>query len=237
MTPATIVRDESFAGTRGRQATRLPSVFSGLTVLPHVERAYWRGMAVYSLEDPAAHIYVLLSGRVKIVRASMAGQNKITSIRHRGDVFGELALAGNAIEARRSDEAVALETTRVAMIRVEDFWRLKAGDPAVVQGALQCLTARLAEAHRQIETLVFDNNHRRLARALLEQYGNAARVGETSVRLTHEELAELIGSSREVVTSLMIELRRLGLVDYKRGNVYPRLPELERFLAEGNLPE
>lgn len=215
-----------------RSSVGLLPDLSTLTGLPHVERTYWRGMRVYSFEDAATHFYVLLSGRVKIVRASAAGQNKIVSIRHRGEVFGELALSGSAIEARRSDEAVALETTRAAVIRAEDFWRTKGSDPAVVRSVLQCLSARLAEAHRQIETLVFENNHRRLARVLLEQYGDAVRAGESSVRLTHEELAELIGSSREVVTGLMIELRRWGLVDYKRGNVWPRLPELERFLNE-----
>lgn len=206
--------------------------FAVLTSLPHLERTYWRGMTIYSLEDAATHLYVVLSGRIKIMRASAAGQNKIISIRWRGDLFGELALMGQAVEARRSDEAVALDTTRVAVIRVEDFWRSKNNDPATMHGLLQYLTARLAEAHQQIETLVFENNHRRLARALLEQYRDARRVGENSVRLTHEELAELIGSSREVVTSLMIELRKLGLVDYKRGNVYPHLVGLQQFLAE-----
>ncbi|HKR59578.1 MAG TPA: hypothetical protein VJS64_07575 [Pyrinomonadaceae bacterium] len=45
--------------------------------LPHVEKTFWRGMPVYSLEDPAAHLYVVLKGRVKIVRASSEGQQKI----------------------------------------------------------------------------------------------------------------------------------------------------------------
>jgi CRP/FNR family transcriptional regulator len=172
------------------------------------------------------------TGRVKILRASAHGQNKIISIRYRGDVFGELALAGSAVEARRSDEAVALETTRVAVIRAEDFWHATRHDSAAVQSVLRCLTARLAEAHRQIESLVFDNNYRRLARALLDLSLDASRVGETSIRLTHEELAELIGSTREVVTSMMIELRQRGLIEYKRGEVRPHLSKLVEFLTE-----
>ena len=61
---------------------------------------------------------------------------------------------------------------------------------------------RLDEAHRQIESLVFDNNSRRLMRALFDLSSEASRVGEASVRLTHEEIAGLIGSAREAVTGL-----------------------------------
>jgi CRP/FNR family transcriptional regulator len=50
------------------------------------------------------------------------------------------------------------------------------------------------------------------------------------VRLTHEELAELIGSTREVVTGMMIEFRQRGLIDYKRGDIRPNLPGLIHFL-------
>ena len=151
-------------------------------------------------------------------------------------MFGELALAGGTVESRRSDEAVALDTTRVAVINVEDFWRMMRNDPASAREALVCLTARLDEAHRQIESLVFDDNPRRLMRVLLDHSREASRAGEASVRLTHEEIAGLIGSAREVVTGLMLDLRRRGLIDYKRGEVRPCLPKLARFLEEEELP-
>jgi CRP/FNR family transcriptional regulator len=204
--------------------------FPNLLNLPHVERTFWRGMTIYRLEDPATNIYVVVKGRVKIVRASSEGQQKITSIRYRGEVFGELALAGGTVEARRSDEAVALDTTRVAVIRLQDFQQAARREPAITQTAMQHLTERLAQALRQIESLVFDNNHLRLAKALLDLSNEAARAGESSVRLTHEELAELIGSTREVVTGMMIDFRQRGLVDYKRGDIRPNLPRLMRFL-------
>jgi CRP/FNR family transcriptional regulator len=222
--------------SRRSEEPGLPQSFPSLANLPQVERAFWRGTTIYSLDELAVNIYFVRSGRVKIVRASRHGQHKIISIRYRGEVFGELALAGSAVEARRCDEAIALETSRVAIIRAEDFWRETRHDAAAVQSVLRCLTSRLAEAHRQIESLVFDNNYRRLARALLDLSLDASRVGEASIRLTHEELAELIGSTREVVTSMMIELRQRGLIEYKRGEVRPSLPKLLQFLAEENAP-
>ncbi len=212
--------------------TWLPG-FPNLLSLPHVEKTFWRGMAVYSLEDAATDLYVVLKGRVKIMRSSPEGQQKIISIRYRGEIFGELALAGGEVEPRRSDEAVALDTTRVAVIRAADFWQAAHRDPSLMRSALQHMTARLAEAHREVESLVFDNNHRRLAQALLVLSDEAARAGEPSVRLTHEELAELIGSTREVVTGMMIEFRQQGVIEYKRGDIRPNLTRLVQFLSEG----
>jgi CRP/FNR family transcriptional regulator, cyclic AMP receptor protein len=213
---------------------RLPGLpgFPTLVNVPHIEKTFWRGMTIYTYEDAATHLYFSLKGRVKILRASPEGQQKITSIRYPGEVFGELALAGNAVGGRRSDEAMALDTTRVALLRVSDFWHAIKNDPSAMQSAIQHLTARLSEAQQQIGALVFENNQRRLAQALLEQSAAARRTGEDSVRLTHEELAELIGSTREVVTGMMIEFRQHGLIDYKRGEVRPRTARLEQFLLE-----
>jgi len=207
--------------------------FPNLLNLPHIEKTFWRGMTIYSLEDSTSHVYVVLKGRVKVLRTSAEGQQKILSIRYRGELFGELALAGGGVETRRSDEAVALDTTRVAVIRVADFWNAARRDPVLMQNAMQYVTRQLGEAHRQIESLVFENNHRRLARALLDLAGEATRAGESSIRLTHEELAELIGSTREVVTGMMIEFRQHGLIEYKRGDIRPSLSRLSHFLESG----
>jgi CRP/FNR family transcriptional regulator, cyclic AMP receptor protein len=209
-----------------------PHGLPALSKLSHIVRMFWRGTTIYSPDDPTTHLYSIISGRVKILRASASGQRKIISIRYRGDLFGESALACGAVEARRSDEAVALDTTRVAVFRVEDLWRVMRIDPAAARDALGYLAERLDEAHRQIESLVFDDNSRRLMRALIDLSSEASRAGESSVRLTHEEIAGLIGSAREVVTGLMLDLRRRGLIDYKRGEVRPCLPKLARFLQE-----
>lgn len=66
----------------------LPAILS----LPHVERDYRRGGRIFGVEDPATHLYVVVQGRVKILRASADGHQKILALRHRGDLFGEQAL-------------------------------------------------------------------------------------------------------------------------------------------------
>jgi len=205
---------------------------ASLLSLPHIERTFWRGMSVYKPEDPISSIYVLLKGRVKLIRSSVEGQQKILSLRYQGDLFGELALAGSSIEGIRSDEAVALDSARVAVIRLSDFWQAVRRDEGLMKMTMQYLAGRLAESSRHIESLVFDNNHRRLARLLVDLARDAQRNGETSVRLTHEELAELIGSTREVVTGMMIEFRQRKLIEYKRGDIRPNLPRLLKSLSE-----
>ena len=92
------------------------------------------------------------------------------------------------------------------------------------------VTRRLSEAHSQIESLVFDNNQRRLAAPCSGFLTRRRRSANRVSRLTHEELAELIGSTREVVTGMMIEFRQRGLIDYKRGDIRPNLPGLIHFL-------
>ena len=206
------------------------TTFPNLLNLPHIEKTFWRGMTIYSLEDSATHLYVVLKGRVKILRTSSDGEQKIVSIRYTGDIFGELALACGSTDARRSDEAVALDTTRVALVRIGDFWNVARRDSTLMQNAMQYVTRQLAEAYRQIESLVFENNHTRLAGALMDLADDAKRNGESNIRLTHEELAELIGSTREVVTGMMIEFRQSGLIDYKRGNISPNVGKLTQFL-------
>ena len=180
-------------------------------------------------KEPATNLYVILKGRVKILRSSSEGQQQISRSWLSGRDVWELALAGPGAEARRGDEAVALDTTRVAVIRVADFWNAVRRDPSLMQVTIEHLASRLGDSHRQIESLVFDNNHRRLARMLLELSKDAAQAGEPSVRLTHEELAELIGSTREVVTGMMIEFRQQGLIEYKRGDIRPNPIALFQF--------
>ena len=76
--------------------------FPNLLNLPHIEKTFWRGMPVYSLEEPASHVYVVLKGRVKILRTSADGQQKILSIRYRGEfidgtVFDSSDAAGGPV--------------------------------------------------------------------------------------------------------------------------------------------
>ncbi|QUV85042.1 MULTISPECIES: Crp/Fnr family transcriptional regulator [Chloracidobacterium] len=190
------------------------------------EREYHRNETIYHLDDPADHIFYILSGSVKITRVSDDGKEKIISIHRAGEIFGELCFC--EVDDRRSDQAVAMEPTRVLAIRVHDFLAMLRENPKALLDMLSLFCKRLSEAQQQIETLAFDNTTRRLARVLLKSSSDS---GLERLRLTHEELAQMVGTSREIITTIMNQFREEGLIDYRRSEVSPHVEKLRQFLV------
>ncbi|MGQ9896318.1 MAG: Crp/Fnr family transcriptional regulator [Acidobacteriota bacterium] len=190
------------------------------------EREYHRNETIYHLDDPADHIFYILSGSVKITRVSDDGKEKIISIHRAGEIFGELCFC--EVDDRRSDQAVAMEATRVLAIRVYDFLAMLRENPKALLDMLSLFCKRLSEAQQQIETLAFDNTTRRLARVLLKSSSDS---GLERLRLTHEELAQMVGTSREIITTIMNQFREEGLIDYRRSEVSPHVEKLRQFLV------
>lgn len=199
--------------------------------------SFERNQVIYFTGDPADSLYQIISGRVKVVRVSPEGKEKIIDIYQDGDFFGELCICGGG---KRADQAIALEPVRVTAFKIQGLLQLLPRKPELTLDLLQLVCGRLSEYQDQIATLAFDNVAARLAREILRlsqapgsrQENGAIRLG---VNLTHEEFAQLIGTSREIVTTLMNQFRQKGLLDYSRRriHVYPEL--LRGFLdASGN---
>ncbi|MFQ5663076.1 MAG: Crp/Fnr family transcriptional regulator [Terriglobia bacterium] len=195
-------------------------------------REYERGQTVYCMGDAADEVYLIDRGRVKIVRISADGQQKILSIYQNGDCFGELCICGGT---KRSEQAVALESLKVTSFHVQGLLKILRKRPEMVVALLLVICARLREAHDQIATLAFENIPRRLAREILQLSRSAnatpAPPGEqVRLNLTHEELSHLVGTSREMITTVMNQFRERGLVDYTRRNILVHPERLQAFL-------
>lgn len=195
------------------------------------EKHFSRNQVIYFIGNPADEIYLLNSGRVKITRVSPTGREIIINIYQTGDFFGELCLCKNSL---RTDQAVALSDVRVVSFKAAQLLQVISKEP---QGALELLTLlcqRLYEAQGQIETLAFDNTPRRLAKQLLKMCGEGGEKMSNGVRvsqyLTHEELSQLIGTSREIVTAIMNRFQRQGLVAYTRKSLIVNPTKTERYL-------
>lgn len=198
------------------------------------ERHYQRGQSVYCLDDPADEIYLIQEGRVKILRLSSDGQQKILDIYQPGDFFGELCICGGQ---RRTEQAVALQPLRTTSFQLQGLMKLLRRTPDMVLELLQLLCARLRESHDQIAALAFDNIPRRLARELLRLGRNERPMDEgglVRLNLTHEELAQLVGTSREMITTIMNQFRQRGLLDYARRQITFDPGPLEQFLSRPN---
>lgn len=205
--------------------------------LPAVEkftsqRTYERGQTVYCLDDPAEELFQINRGRVKIVRLSPDGQQKILDIYQAGDFFGELCICGGH---KRTEQAVALEPLAVTSFLMSELMKILGRKPEMALDLLQLLCTRLGESQDQIATLAFDNIPRRLAREILRlsRGAGAERAGEgIRLELTHEELAHLVGTSREMVTTVMTQFRQRGLLDYARRQIRVDPAHLEKYLTD-----
>ncbi|MGH9803949.1 MAG: Crp/Fnr family transcriptional regulator [Candidatus Acidiferrales bacterium] len=195
------------------------------------ERRFERGQTVYCLDDPADEIYLIQQGRVKILRLSPDGQQKILDIYQAEDFFGELCICGGQ---RRTEQAVALERLHTTSFQVQGLMKLLRHKPDMVLEMLQLLCARLRESHDQIAALAFENIPRRLARELL-RLGREEKPLEggtvVNLSLTHEELAQLVGTSREMITTIMNQFRQRGLLDYARRQITLDPARVEEFLS------
>jgi CRP/FNR family transcriptional regulator len=196
------------------------------------QRTFERGQTVYGLDDPADELYQIERGRVKIVRISPDGQQKILNIYQQDDFFGELCVCGGHT---RTEQAVALEPVTVRSFEMKALMKLLASRPEMVLGLLQLFCARLGESYDHIAALAFDNIPRRLAGEILRLSRSVqaeAKSNGTGVtlNLTHEELAHLVGTSREMVTTMMTQFRQRGILNYTRGHIEVDPARIEKFL-------
>jgi CRP-like cAMP-binding protein len=174
-----------------------------------------RGEFIYTPGDAADCVYAVENGRVKIVRTSAAGGESIVGIRNPGDVFGELT-AMNA-RAERTTSAIALDPGSVVRIDAPTFFRRLREDAMLASSFARGISQRLAIVERELTELAGKS----VAGRLVDTLGRLAADhgvpdGEGHVRialsLTHKDLADLIGTSRETLTRELGVLADVGLV-------------------------
>jgi CRP/FNR family transcriptional regulator len=175
-----------------------------------------RNAAAYGPGDRSDSVYFVRSGRVKIVRANAAGAEVIVGIRTVGDIFGELTwLAG---ETRpRTTSAIAFEPSTVDRLSVDEFRTLLRTDGEIARAFARGLARRLAAAEQELTELSGKSVPGRLVDALgrlaashgVEEPDGALRIG---MNLTHKDLADLIGTSRETLSKELAVLVDVGLL-------------------------
>jgi CRP/FNR family transcriptional regulator, cyclic AMP receptor protein len=179
-------------------------------------REYTRGEAIQYSKPPADVIQFVKVGRVKISTYSADGKEQVLALLDPGDLFGELTPAPLPMPAR----AEALDRAVVCSIDRVLFEEVVRNTPEVALKVIQVLARRLRAAEREIEDLALRDVPGRLASLLLrlaEGYGEEdARGTRLSFRLTHQDLAHMIGSTRETVTTIMNRFRDDGLISVDR---------------------
>lgn len=195
---------ELFRGTSESEAQRIAAMCA--------ERRYAQGTVIFSRDDPAEFLGIVKEGVVRLFSVSEKGAETILHLFKAGDVFGELILS----EERRAFSAQAATDVRTAVLSRENFVTLLASVPAVAENFIRILSRRLAKVEREFAEFGHTWSYHRLAMVLLNLAGEhgvkTAKGTKIPLRLTHEDLAKLIGTTRETVTTQMNRLARKGMI-------------------------
>ncbi|MCB9308003.1 MAG: Crp/Fnr family transcriptional regulator [Lewinellaceae bacterium] len=179
---------------------------------------------IFMPDEPAEHLYFLVKGRVKTGTFSHDGREVIKEILQPETLFGDLALAG---ETRRSEFAQALhDEAEYISIKVSDFQTLMQQNQKLIFACMQHLTHRLQRVEERLAKLVLKDARERIIEFLVETAGKEGRrVGyETLLKhhLTQQDIANLTGTSRQTVTSVLNDLRKSNLIYFNRNSILIR---------------
>jgi CRP/FNR family transcriptional regulator, cyclic AMP receptor protein len=189
------------------------------------ERSYPKGSVIVFEDDPGDSLFIVRTGRVKVVLVGEDGREVILGVLGVGEHFGELSLID---EQPRSAHVIAMEDTNLLVLRSDDFRRRVEANPQVAWALLQELSRRLRRADGKIHGLALLDVPGRIARLLLDfaTEGGAETIDKP---LTHQTIAHMIGASRETVSRTMREFQDNGwiTVEHRRISVADR-PALKR---------
>lgn len=180
-------------------------------------KAFPRKNPIYLPADESRTVFLLLKGRAKICHLTPDGKQSILAFIEPGELFGELAIFG---EGQRDEYAEAVENTVVARIPGEEFERILQQSVETSLGITKMIGLRRRRIERRLKHLLFLSNRDKLTHLLLElaeQYGSRTASGiELTIKLSHQDLANVIGSTRETVTVVLGELQSEGFIKVGR---------------------
>ncbi|QOI96251.1 MAG: Crp/Fnr family transcriptional regulator [Flammeovirgaceae bacterium] len=190
----------------------------------HEFRQYHKDQFIYIPNDEASHIYMVVEGRVKIGHYLDDGKEVVSAILTTGEIFGELALAG---EEKRKDFAQAMENSTVLCpLSIEELKALMKDDKELSFRLLKLVGLRLMRLERKLELLVFKDARTRIIEFLKDAASwKGKKVGfETMIptKLTHKDIAALTGTSRQTVTTILNELKDQNLIYFDRRKILIR---------------
>jgi CRP-like cAMP-binding protein len=171
---------------------------------------------VYTCGDQDEMIYFIESGQIKLLMLSSEGKECLLAIHSAGDVFGELCLSGLGA---RLETATAMKQTMLKQIPCSQFLGRLSRD-ALFEGFVRYLAVRIADQQQVIANLVTVDSEQRLGKTLLQLARTMGKKDPRSIRIelkiSHEELSEMVGTTRPRISMFMQRFRNLGLIEMSR---------------------
>lgn len=177
-------------------------------------------------EDTPDYFYIIVEGRIKVLKHSSSGREFIIAFFGPGEMFGEVAVFE---DKPYPASAQAVAETRVVGIKREDFLSFLAKHPRVALRIINVLGGRLRDAHSRLRDLAGERVEQRLASVL---FMLSAKLGLT-LPFTRQEIADMAGTTTETAIRVMSQLRERGIIRSVRGKVIILEKEKLRLLSEG----
>ena len=184
-----------------------------------ITQNYSKDTIIFMEAQQGEGCYYVQSGKVKILHTSLDGQEHIVHILGPGEVFAEVLLFQSI---GYPATAVALEDSKIGMIKNHDLEQAVLRYPQLALQLIKILSQKLLQAQQSITALAFSDTSVRTAKKLIQlarQYGRKTGQGvEIDLSMTRQELANLVGTSRETVTRALSALKKskiIDLVDHK----------------------
>lgn len=196
-----------------------------VAMLRHVPRH----TVVLHAGDTTDNIYFVLSGALKVQISDDEGREVILSLLGPGELFGEM---GALDDHPRSATVLSVEPSELVVIGQVDFKRCLVENPDVALYIMRNLTRRLRLADRAIESLALLDVYGRVARLLLEAAETVDGRKVVTHKLSKQDIAKMIGASREMVSRVMRDLTAQGLVEERDGQLI--LVDLAAFKRHGD---
>jgi CRP/FNR family cyclic AMP-dependent transcriptional regulator len=193
------------------------------------------GQIILSPDDPPDRIHILKKGKVRVYRMTPDGRQLTLDIYDKGTILGDMRLLGQ--DPIPEAYAQTLDQAVICTITPDELRRLVERYPIIGINIISYLSSRLQVAERELEAMAYQRVGQRLARKLIDlsqRFGvQTTRGTRIQARLTQQELAEMIGTTRETLAHTLGDFRRRGLLDTAHHEVVIRDAERLCEIAEG----
>jgi len=182
-------------------------------------KSFPKNSAVIAAGDPTDALYIVISGRLKVIMSDNEGREVILANLSQGEFFGEMGLLD---QAPRSATVTTMEPCELLTITRTDFTKCLQGNFDLTMNVIRGLVKRLREADKKIGSLALMDVYGRVARLLLEMAETVDGQKVVTKKLTKQDMAKTIGASREMVSRVMKELQTSGHIEVRAHEILLR---------------
>src|SRR5260221_3876317 len=195
----------------------LPESQLALLVKEVSRKSFPRSSVIIATGDITESLYVVISGRLKVMMSDDEGREVILAMLGPNEFFGEMGLID---DHPRSASVVAVEPCEVLMLSKRDFKKCLAENFEMAMTVMRGLVKRLREADQKIGSLALMDVYGRVARLLLEMAETVDGQKVVTRKLAKQDISKMIGASREMVSRVMKDLQSGGYIEVRPGSIF-----------------